>query len=898
MSALSLKHRWILCLAALLGTLLFAGAALAGGVQLPAPADDDDQTDQLIIKYRAGSAARARPDVQTMADAHDRLRRAGAQMRRLRGNALGANVMKLDRRFKATDLAALASTIAAHPDVEYAEPDRRMHILSTPNDPLYADQWHYYEAAGGINAPAAWDLITGSGVVVAVIDTGYRPHADLVANLAPGYDMISVPAVANDGGGRDADPTDPGDWVAAGECSTGSAAANSSWHGTHVAGTIAAVTNNASGVAGVAHGARFQPVRALGKCGGYTSDIADGILWASGAPGRYPTNLTPAKVINLSLGGTATCDTTTQAAIKTARARGAVIVVAAGNGNTDVSTSSPANCVGVIAVAAVGRDGGKAYYSNYGTGVALAAPGGNMGYAGDPNGVLSTRNTGTTTPVDSPDGDSYGYLQGTSMATPHVSAVAALMFSANPGLKPGQVEQLLKSSARAFPATCSQCGAGIVDAGAAVNSAIAALHPSLASSANPSMAGGVVTFTVTVTGDSPTGTVQFIDGGSTLGSAVALSPVTPSTSVASLDVSSLAVGSHSITAVYSGDANNAGVTSTALTQAVQATSSTVLTSSAATASVGSTVTFTATVSGASPIGTVQFKVDGRDYPAPLSAGSASYSTSALALGSHSITAVYSGDAYNVGSTSDPLTQTVIQASSSTGLTSNAATASVGATITFTATVSGASPTGTVQFKDGGTNRGDPVALNAGVASYSTNALAVGNHTITAVYSGDANNAGSTSGALTQTMAQASSSTTLNASVASLTPGQTLTLAATVSGYAPTGSVQFKDGGVDLGGTVTLVDGSASYATNTLIVGSHSITAMYSGDPNNVGSTSAVASVSVAAVAGPSGGVGGGATNADIPTLPQWGLILLGCVLLGVAHRQRPRTARRARVDGG
>ena len=143
------------------------------------------------------------------------------------------------------------------------------------------------------------------------------------------------------------------------------------------------------------------------------------------------------------------------------------------------------------------------------------------------------------------------------------------------------------------------------------------------------------------------------------------------------------------------------------------------------------------------------------------------------------------------------------------------------------------------------------------------------------------------------MTQATSSTTLNASAASLTPGQTLTLAATVSGYAPTGSVQFKDGGVDLGGTVTLVDGSASYATNTLIVGSHSITAVYSGDPNNAGSTSAVASVSVAAVAGPSGGVGGGATSADIPTLPQWGLILLGCVLLGVAHRQRPRTARRA-----
>ena len=728
MSALSLKHRWILCLAALLGALLFGTAALAGGVQLPAPVDDD-QTDQLIIKYRAGSAARDRPDVQTMADAHDRLRRAGAQMRRLRGNAFGAQVMKLDRRFNASDLAALARAIAAHPDVEYAEPDRRMHILATPDDPRYADQWSYFEAAGGINAPGAWDLSTGSGVVVAVIDTGYRPHADLVANMATGYDMISAistlggTTVANDGGGRDADPLDPGDWVVAGECSTGSAAANSSWHGTHVAGTIAAVTHNASGVAGVAYGARFQPVRALGKCGGYTSDIADGILWASGEPvpyfnwrGQlqgYRTNTTPAKVINLSLGGTATCDTTTQTAIATARGRGAVIVVAAGNGNTDVATSSPANCSGVIAVAAVGRDGGKAYYSNYGTGVTLAAPGGNQGYVGDPKGVLSTLNTGTTTPLDSPDGDSYGYLQGTSMATPHVSAVAALMFSANPSLKPGQVERLLQSSARAFPATCSPCGAGIVDAGAALSSALAAWHPSLASSANPSVAGGLVTITVTVTGDSPTGTVQFMDGSNALGSAVDLNSATLSTSTASLNVGSLAVGSHSITAVYSGDANNAGVTSAVLTQ---------------------------------------------------------------------------------------------------------------------------------------------------------------------------------------TVAAAASTTALSTSAASLTLGQGLTLTAAVSGYAPTGSVQFKDGDTDLGNAVTMTDGSASYSTNSLTAGSHSITAVYSGDANNGGSTSAAAILSVTLPAGTGAGGGvevGGANNADIPTLPQWGLILLGCVLFGLAQRRRPKAARRA-----
>ena len=154
----------------------------------------------------------------------------------------------------------------------------------TPNDTRYNEQWHYFEATGGINAPAAWDKSTGTGVVVGVIDTGYRPHADLAANLLPGYDFISDTFVVNDGNGRDSDARDPGDWINAGECGPGDPATfeASSWHGTHVAGTIAAVTNNGNGVAGVAFNARVVPARVLGKCGGFTSDIADAIVWASG----------------------------------------------------------------------------------------------------------------------------------------------------------------------------------------------------------------------------------------------------------------------------------------------------------------------------------------------------------------------------------------------------------------------------------------------------------------------------------------------------------------------------------------------------------------------------------------------------------------------------------------
>ncbi|MFY9512540.1 MAG: S8 family peptidase [Rubrivivax sp.] len=424
-------------------------------------------TDQLIVKYHKGTAAAARADLQTMREAHAVLNRAGVQMRHLRRNGFDAHVMKLDRRVEVDVLERLARLVAASdPDVEYAEPDRMMQPLLTPNDASYTSQWHYFEATGGLNAPTAWDQSTGSGVVVAVLDTGYRPHADLAANIVGGYDMIIDTAVSNDGNGRDSSALDPGDWVATNECGS-NAAQNSSWHGTHVAGTIAALTNNGSGVAGVAFGAKVLPVRVLGKCGGYTSDIADGITWASGGTvSGLPANPNPARVINMSLGGGGACGTTTQTAINGARGRGTVVVVAAGNSNANAANYSPASCSGVVTVAAVNRSGGRAYYSNYGAVVDVAAPGGDTRTAST-NGVLSTLNSGSS----APGADSYAWYQGTSMATPHVAATAALMLAKNPALTPDQVESLLKSSARAFPATCSQCGSGIVNAAAAVTAA-------------------------------------------------------------------------------------------------------------------------------------------------------------------------------------------------------------------------------------------------------------------------------------------------------------------------------------------------------------------------------------------------------------------------------------------
>ena len=447
--------------------------ALAIGCMMFAPlaasAADAGFTDRIIVKYRNSPDAAQAADGPTRTDSTElSAQRFGVQMNRLRTTALGSQVLKVDRRLSLAEATKLAADIAASdPNVEYAEPDRMMRKVFTPNDTRYNEQWHYFEAAGGINAPAAWDKSTGSGVVVGVVDTGYRPHADLAANILPGYDFISDTFVANDGNGRDSSALDPGDWINPGECGPGDPAAfeASSWHGTHVSGTIAALTNNSNGVAGIAFNAKVVPARVLGKCGGFTSDIADAIIWVTGGTvSGVPANANPAKVVSISLGGSGACDTTTQSAINSARSRGASVIVAAGNSNANASNFSPANCAGVVTVAAVGRNGGKASYSNFGATVEIAAPGGSGGV----NSVLSTLNAGTTTP----GADSYALYNGTSMATPHVSGVVALMLSVKPTLTPDQVTSILQSTARAFPATCSQCGSGIVNASAAVDAAI------------------------------------------------------------------------------------------------------------------------------------------------------------------------------------------------------------------------------------------------------------------------------------------------------------------------------------------------------------------------------------------------------------------------------------------
>lgn len=427
-------------------------------------------TNRIIVKYReqnlAGMSGKAALDAanrglsKMSAD-------LGVSMKHVRVVATGAQVAKVETR--GADVEALARRISERADVEYAEVDRLWQPLYTPNDTNYSSQWHYFESTAGMRVPGAWDTTEGSGTVVAVLDTGYRPHADLVDNILQGYDMISDEFVANDGDGRDTDARDPGDWTKAGECGNGKPERDrdSSWHGTHVAGTVAAVTNNGSDVAGVAGQAGVVPVRVLGKCGGLTSDIADGIIWASGGSVSGATsNANPADVINMSLGGGGSCPSTTQSAINTARNNGSTVVVAAGNSNDDASNYTPASCNGVVTVAATDRNGDRAYYSNYGSVVDLAAPGGDIRNSSS-NGILSTYNNGSTTPGS----DSLAWLQGTSMASPHVAGLAALVKSVDSSLSPDEVESLLKNNTRAFPGSCSGCGTGLADADATVAAA-------------------------------------------------------------------------------------------------------------------------------------------------------------------------------------------------------------------------------------------------------------------------------------------------------------------------------------------------------------------------------------------------------------------------------------------
>jgi len=350
----------------------------------------DVPSDRLIVKWRAGSAAHAHirqaRDGRISREMLDVFaKRAGVRLSPHRAMSGDAQVVKLDGRRSIAELRAIAAKLAADPDVEYAVPDERRFPAATPNDGYFTGGLQ--SNLTRINVHRAWDVTTGAAnLVIAVIDTGILPHPDLAGRTLAGQDFISNTYSAGDGGGRDANAADPGDWVSWADVTDPASPFDSaclyggvydtfsSWHGTHIAGIIGAVANNSSGIAGINWNSKILPVRALGKCGGFDSDIIDGMRWAAGfsVPG-VPNNPTPAKVLNMSLGGPGSCNAAWQSAIDQVSGLGKVIVVAAGNDGVDFTNTTPASCQGVITVAAFAVQAkgtffenlGRSFYSNF-----------------------------------------------------------------------------------------------------------------------------------------------------------------------------------------------------------------------------------------------------------------------------------------------------------------------------------------------------------------------------------------------------------------------------------------------------------------------------------------------------------------------------------------------------
>ena len=463
---------------------------------------------RLIVRYKSGVKMVGQGGVTPAIEWHEAAMRVARtahlsgvpELRYLKSVSPTLHVVLLPDALTAEEARAAMQRLRQDDGVAEVAVDHRVKPHLVPNDPRFTDgaQWHLQNSSsvpGGLNAPSAWDFSTGAGVVVAVLDGGYRPHADLMENLLPGYDFVSADGsglppfwTANDGDARDLDAQDPGDWVTQDDVTADfcDIAEPSSWHGTHVAGILAAQGNNNQDGLGVAFGARILPVRVLGRCGGYVSDILAGARWAAGlAVSGVPANPHPAKILNLSLGAEGVaCPQYVQTVVNEVRALNVSIVASAGNAD-QTQISMPANCSGVIAVTAHTREGDNATYANVGAGVAISAPGGGVNKVLPTptegiRGILSTWNNGTTLPGS----DVLGLFQGTSMAAPQVSGVLALIAAQRPDLRMTDLERIVLGAVRPFPegTYCATnpralpagfCGSGMLDAELAVAAAAA-----------------------------------------------------------------------------------------------------------------------------------------------------------------------------------------------------------------------------------------------------------------------------------------------------------------------------------------------------------------------------------------------------------------------------------------
>jgi len=504
-------------MAALLAAAVLQAAIVATAAEFNPVAHEPRTTPQaasldVLIKLRAevsaGSVQKLGNPNSSRSEALARRTGLAVQLKREISDRLVATHIELADRDPDLALAALR----ADPQVEYVALDHRRFPHATPNDSLFGGQWYLQTAqVSSVNAVAAWDRELGStGVVIAVLDTGVlydHPdlgRADRGGKLLPGFDFVTGTAQANDGDGRDVDPSDPGDWINSSDRSnsafSGCEISDSSWHGTRVAGMVGALTNNATGVAGLDWNSFILPVRVLGKCGGIDSDILAGMRWAGGLHvNGVADNPTPARILNMSLGSDGACEPSYRDVIEELTARKVLVVISAGNEGTVVS--SPANCPGVAAVAAIRHAGSKVGFSSLGPEVTLAAPGGNcVNVNGGPClfSLDTTSNTGTTTPATHSFTDQINNNLGTSFSAPIVSGIAALMVSRNNNLSTAQLLARLREGARPFPTvvadaptiqachvpanaqdfqleqclcTTATCGAGMADAANSVNAA-------------------------------------------------------------------------------------------------------------------------------------------------------------------------------------------------------------------------------------------------------------------------------------------------------------------------------------------------------------------------------------------------------------------------------------------
>jgi serine protease len=508
------KHLSRIAFAWLAGSALNAGAAeteFNPVAREPRHATAHD-TAGVIFKLRGGPAGASLMKLSTGTERIEALsKRTGLDMslkREISGSLLATTV---DLGDASPD--QVLERLRADPAVEFAVPDRRRYVQATPNDPLFAGQWYLKNSeVSAVNAVAAWDRELGrSGVVVAVLDTGVLyDHPDLGrgdagGKVLPGFDFVSINQSSNDGDLRDSNPTDPGDWVSDSDKAGNLGFANcdvtaSSWHGTRVAGMIGARTNNSAGITGLSWNSFILPVRVLGKCGGVDSDILAGMRWAAGLTVAGATaNATPARILNMSLGSTGPCEQSYASVIDELTALKVLVVISAGNEGTMVT--SPANCTGVAAVAALRHAGSKVGFSNLGTEVTLGAPGGNcVNINGGPClfSLDTTSNIGDTGATSHIYTDQFNSNLGTSFSAPIVSGIAALMLSRNANLSTSQMLARLREGAVPFPTavageaglptchvpldtsdvqleqclcTLTTCGAGMANAANSVNAA-------------------------------------------------------------------------------------------------------------------------------------------------------------------------------------------------------------------------------------------------------------------------------------------------------------------------------------------------------------------------------------------------------------------------------------------